>query len=368
MTKPVRFTPLVKDLPATVPFVGPEAQERNTGIEFRARLGANESCFGPSPKAVAAMQAAVGDTWKYGDPENHELQNAIATLHGVNPGNIMIGEGIDGLLGCLCHLFVEPGRHVVTSLGSYPTFNFHVKSRGGELDLVSYKDDHEDPEALVDKARKTNAVLLYFSNPNNPMGTWRTAAEMEELVANVPEGTILVLDEAYIECAPDGVAPPIDVSNPQVLRFRTFSKAYGMAGARVGYVIGHRDVVTAFDKVRNHYGMNRTGQIGALAALNDQAWLENVVARFAAGRDRIHAIATDNSLASIPSATNFVGIDCGQGPDFAKAVLAEFLKRGIFIRMPGVEPQSRCIRVSVGHDHELEMFAEELPGVLRSVG
>lgn len=367
MTPKLPFTPIVRELPATVPFVGPEAQERNTGITFRARLGANESCFGPSPKAIAAMQEAVGETWKYGDPENHDLRLALAAHHGVRPENIMIGEGIDGLLGCLSHMFVQPGVSVVTSLGSYPTFNFHIKSRGGDLHLVPYRDDHEDPQALIDKTKETGAALMYFSNPNNPMGTWRTSDEMQDMINHVPDGAILVLDEAYIECAPEGVAPPIDVSNPQVLRFRTFSKVYGMAGSRVGYVIGHEDVVSAFDKVRNHYGMNRTGQIGALAALQDEKWLASVVERVTAGRERIYKIAADNNFASVPSVTNFVAVDCGKGPDFAKAVLAEFLERGVFIRMPGVEPQSRCIRISVGLDEDLDIFEEELPKVLNKL-
>jgi len=140
-----------------------------------------------------------------------------------------------------------------------------------------------------------------------------------------------------------------------------------MAGARVGYVIGHEEIVTAFDKVRNHYGMNRTAQIGALAALKDQAYLAQVRAKLAAGRDRICKIAEQNGLESIPSATNFVTVDCGKGPDFARSVLAEVLKRGIFIRMPGVEPQSRCIRVSIGLDDELDLFEEEFPLALQAV-
>lgn len=362
------FTKIVADLPHTVPFVGPEAQERSSGITFRARLGANESCFGPSPKAIAAMQDSVVETWKYGDPESHDLIKAIAAYHGVKTSNVMIGEGIDGLLGCMAHMFVAPGTNVVTSLGSYPTFNFHIKSRGGELHLVPYVNDHEDPETLLSKARETNASILYVSNPNNPMGTWHSAAAIDELISNLPEGTMLALDEAYIECAPEGTAASIDVSNPQVLRFRTFSKAYGMAGARVGYVIGHEDVVSAFDKVRNHYGMNRTAQIGALHAFDDQAYMADIRSKIEAGRNRIYKIANHHSMEAIRSVTNFVAIDCGRGSDFAKTVLAELLKRGVFIRMPGVEPQSRCIRVSVGLDSELDIFEEEFASVLKTLG
>ncbi len=368
MSHNLPFTQIVASLPHTVPFVGPEAQERNTGIQFRARLGANESCFGPSPKAIAAMQAAGAESWQYGDPENHDLRVAVAAHHGVKPENVMIGEGIDGLLGCMAHMFVEPGVNVITSLGSYPTFNFHIKSRGGNLHLLPYVDDHEDPETLLAKAKETNAAILYVSNPNNPRGTWHNGDVMEDMIANLPSGTILALDEAYIECAPDSVAPRIDVSNPQVLRFRTFSKAYGLAGMRVGYVLGHEDVISAFDKVRNHYGMNRTGQIGALEALKDRAYLADVSAKFESGRARISEIADSNGLKTIPSVTNFVAIDCGRDSAFAKNILARLLEKGIFIRMPGVEPQARCIRISVGLDYELDLFAEAFEEVLREVG
>ena len=367
MSDKLPFTRVVAELPHTVPFVGPEAQERMTGIMFKARLGANESCFGPSPKAIAAMASAGDESWKYGDPDNHDLRLAIAEHHNVKPENVMIGEGIDGLLGCMAHMFVAPDSNVITSLGSYPTFNFHIKSRGGDLDLVPYVDDHEDLATLLSMAKQKNAAIVYVSNPNNPMGTWHEASKIEDMIANLPEGTVLALDEAYIECAPEGVAPSIDVSNPFVLRFRTFSKAYGLAGMRVGYVLGHENVISAFDKVRNHYGMNRTGQIGALEALKDQAYLAEVNEKFAAGRKRVEGIAAAHGLASIPSVTNFVAIDCGRDSAYAKRILSGLLEKGIFIRMPGVEPQARCIRVSVGLDHEIDFFAEAFDEVLKAV-
>ena len=128
-----RFTAIVDKLPSTVPFVGPETQERNRGRPFRARIGANESVFGPSPKAIAAMERAAAEAWKYCDPENHDLKQALAAHHGVAPENIVVGEGIDGLFGYAVRLFVEPGVAVATSLGAYPTFNFHVLGYGGRL-------------------------------------------------------------------------------------------------------------------------------------------------------------------------------------------------------------------------------------------
>lgn len=360
MSRP-RFSSLVESLPALVPFVGPEAQERGRGQPFRARLGANESLFGPSPKTLAAMRAAADGNWMYADPESHELRAALAEFHRVGLDNIVIGEGIDGLLGLAVKLAVEPGSPVVTSDGTYPTFNFHVVGGGGRLVRVPYRDDMQDLGALVEVARREDARILYVCNPDNPMGSFWGAAELNELIALFPDGALLCLDEAYCDTAPQADLLPVDVGNAQVLRFRTFSKAYGLAGARIGYCLGEAKVIRAFEKIRNHYGINRVGQIGALAALEDQEYLAEAVARIARARELIGAIARDNGLQPLASAANFVTVDCGGDGDFAKRVLDALIAQDVFVRMPGVAPLNRCIRVSCGRDEDLAVLADTLP-------
>jgi histidinol-phosphate aminotransferase len=363
MTGP-RYTPLALGLPATVPFVGPETQERARFRPFAARLGANESLFGPSPRAVIAMQKAARDVWMYGDPEIHDLREALAAHHGVRPENIVVGEGIDGLLGYLVRLLVGPGDPVVTSDGAYPTFNFHVAGFGGVLHRVPYAGDVEDPVALVAKAAETGAKLVYLANPDNPMGSAHPAAVVSRMIAALPEGTLLVLDEAYVDLAPEGTAPAIEAEDPRVIRMRTFSKGYGMAGLRVGYGIGAAPVISAFNKIRNHFGVGRIAQAGALAALADQAWLVEVVKRVEASRLELARIARLNGLAPLPSATNFVTMDCGHDGIFARKVLAELVARDIFVRMPFVAPHDRCIRVSCGRPQDIARFATALPEAL----
>ncbi len=367
MTKP-RFTPLIEALPETVPFVGPEAMQRARGRAFRARIGANESVFGPSPAAVAAMTKAAGEVWQYSDPDNHDLIQAIAAFHGIRPQNVVIIEGIDGGLGLANRLVVSPGDRVVTSDGAYPTFNFHVAACGGELIKVPYRDDREDLGGLIDAARENKARLVYVTNPDNPMGSWWSAAEIDALIRDLPAGTMLALDEAYIDTAPEGTAPAIDVDNPFVLRFRTFSKAYGMAGARIGYCIGEAGVIRQFEKIRNHYGINRIAQVGAKAALEDQAYLSETVGQIAAAREEITRIVAASGLQALPSATNFVTVDCGRDSDFARRVLEGLLARDIFVRMPGVAPLNRCIRIGAGRADDLALFAEALPGALAEAG
>lgn len=360
----MRLTPLAASLPASVPFVGPEAQERALGRPFVARIGANESVFGPSPKAVAAMAAAAAEAWKYADPDLHDLKAALAAHHGVRPANIVVGEGIDGLLGNLVRLLVAPGTPVVTSAGAYPTFNYHVAGFGGVLQTVPYRRDEEDPEALLLATRKAGAPLVYLANPDNPMGSWHAARTVSDMIGRLPGGAVLCLDEAYADFAPAEAIPAMDPGEPRVIRMRTFSKAHGMAGARIGYAIGHPDLIAAFDRVRNHFGVNRMAVAGALAALADHAWLAHVRAEVEAGRDRIAGIAAMNGLRALPSATNFVAIDCGRDGSFAKAVLEGLVARGVFVRKPGVAPQDRCIRVSVGRASDLDAFAAALPEAL----
>jgi histidinol-phosphate aminotransferase len=361
----VPFTPIIAKLPSTTPFVGPEALERRAGQKITARIGANENVFGPSPKAIAAMQAAASESWQYGDPENHDLKRAIAKAIGVQPENIACGGGIDGLLGLTVRLFINPGNAIATSLGAYPTFNFHVTASGGTLNTTPYVHDHESPQALLKLAKTENAKLLYFANPDNPMGTVWPSPVVDSLIAAVPDTCILLLDEAYIEFAPDGTAPAINTSRKNLLRFRTFSKAHGMAGIRVGYAIGHPDIISAFDKIRNHFGISRISQAGAIAAINDAAWVAHVKSEVNIARHRIYDIAQANNLKPVASATNFVSIDCGRDDTYARSIVDGLLTRGIFIRMPGVAPLNRCIRVSCGTKKDLDQLAEALPNVLK---
>ena len=362
------FTDLVRSLPATVPFVGPETQERDRGRPFLARLGANESGFGPSPRVVEAIAAAAPEVWKYGDAQNFGLRTALARHLAVGYGNVMAGEGIDGLLGLVVRMIVGAGTPVVTSLGAYPTFNYHVAGFGGRLVSVPYRDDREDLDGLLEAVRQEAAPLVYLSNPDNPMGSWWDGEAVRDFAGRLPETTMLVLDEAYCEMAPAEALPSIGslIERPNVIRMRTFSKAYGLAGMRIGYAIGTPETIRTFDKIRNHFGMTRLSLVAAEAALGDGEHLEDVVARVKAARDRIAGIARAHGLQPLPSATNFVTIDCGRDGRFARAVLARLVESGVFVRMPGVAPLDRCIRVSAAPEPELAVFERMLAPALEA--
>lgn len=179
-------------------------------------------------------------------------------------------------------------------------------------------------------------------NPDNPSGTWHSSARVDLLVEQMPRGTLLLVDEAYHELGDDPDAlRRVAVDDPRVIRMRTFSKAYGIAGARIGYALGAPSLISAFDKIRNHFGIGRISQAAALAALADREYLATVRSRIRASRQRLGAIGVANGLTPLPSGTNFVTMDCGRDGGFARVVLAELLERDVFARMPGVPPLDR---------------------------
>ena len=353
---PIPFTQLVNNLPATTPFVGPETLERKRGKPFRARIGANESAFGLSPAALEAMQQAVASSNWYADPENYNLRKALAQKHNVDIDEICVDAGIDTLLGLTVRMLLEHSGKAVTSHGAYPTFNYHVAGFGAELVTVPYQGFHEDPDALIETTKRVNAPLLYLSNPDNPMGTWHSAKVIQSMIDAVPENSILALDEAYIEFALDDIAPVIDTSNPNVIRFRTFSKAYGMAGQRIAYAIAHREIIQGFNKIRNHFGINRIAQIGALASVEDTGFLDTVKKAAESGRQQIMNFADDLGLHAVPSSTNFVAVDL-ESTERAQAMIAKLADLDVFMRMPGVAPLNRCVRVGLGSAEEFDLFA-----------
>lgn len=353
---PRRPIQLVRDLPAVVPFVAPEALERARGERFRVRIGANESPFGPSPRAREAIARAVEHVSWYCDPEAHALRGELARRLGTTPAHVVVGSGIDDLLGLIVRTFLDRGEVAVTSLGAYPTFNYHVQGYGGRLERVPYRDDRNDLQGLVEAAERLGARLLYLANPDNPAGTWHDGGGVHELLDALPESCLLVLDEAYIDFAPPATTPSVTPSDPRLIRLRTFSKAHGMAGARIGYGIAADETVAAFDRVRLHFGVNRVAQEAALASLGDEAFVRHVAEEVARGRLEYQRLAAELGLGALPSATNFVAIDClsARGSEAVTAALGD---RGVFVRRPQAPPLDRLVRVTVGDEGERAAFA-----------
>ena len=368
------FTRLVAGLDAVNPFVGPEALERGTGRRFRARVGANESAFGMSPRARAAAAGAIERLSWYGDPENYDLRADLAAYHGVDVDQVLVGAGIDDLLALVVRGFATDGGRAVMAHGSYPTFAYHTATFGVPLDTAPYgADDHVDLAALAAQARASEASraraaphgagVVYLANPDNPSGTWQAEAAVRDFVAALPAGCILALDEAYIDYAPTAPARALLTDDPRVVHLRTFSKAHGMAGARIAYAVGAAAVCTGLNRLRLQFGVSRVAQDAARASLTDAAFVAGVAREVAAGRAAYHELGRSLGLPTLPSATNFVCFDLGTRRQ-AEAVMAALIERGVFVRKPPAPPLDRCIRLSVGTDAERRIVAAELRRVL----
>lgn len=339
---------------------------RETGARELVRLGANESAFGPSPAAVAAMAAELPRLGWYGDPESLELRDALADKHACDPAQIVVASGIDDLMGLAVRAFVAAGATVLTTRGTYPTLNYHAIGYGGRIATVDYREDGApDLDALVSAARRLKPALVYLANPDNPSGSFLSRDAVARFYDELPRDALLLLDEAYADFVEAGALLPLQFDR-RLIRARTFSKAYGMAGARIGYALTSAEHVRTFQKIRLHYGVNRNAQVGALAALRDAAFCETVVRETAVARADYYALARELGCGWIESHANFVCIDMGTAQR-AERVLDELLRRGVWIRKPGAAPLDRYVRVSVGTVPMRRALATALRAVLAEV-
>ncbi len=364
--RPPRPAPAVAALPLVRPFIAPEELGRLAGHSSLLRLGANESAFGPPPRALAAMRDALPRSAWYGDPESTDLRLALAARHRCSAENVVVGAGIDDLLGMAVGGYLAPGEVAVSVLGTYPTFAYHVHARGGRVATIAYDNDGGiSLRALFACAVAQCARIVYLANPDNPSGSFLARAALERALEALPADTLFILDEAYGDFVAASQLLP-DAIDPRIVRTRTFSKAYGMAGARIGYAIADREVCATFNKIRIQYNVNRAAQIGALAALDDEAFVASVVAEIGDGRADYAELGARLGLPTLPSSANFVNFDMGTR-ERAEATLAALMRGGVFVRKPGAPPLDRCIRVTVGTAQERVAFAERLAEALAEV-
>lgn len=357
MPKLPQPAPVVGAVPVSTPFVAPEELARRVGRSSLLRLGANESSFGPAPAALAAMREAVAHVAWYGDPESVELRTALARRNGCEIENIIIGSGIDDLMSLVVRTFCSPGDAALATRGTYATWTFHVLAYGAQAVTADPTPTAAiDVDALIAQAAVTGPKLVYVANPDNPSGAFVPAADLARLRAGLADDVLLVIDEAYADFVDSALLPP-PALDPRTIRLRTFSKAYGLAGARVGYAIAPAAYVAAFNKIRQHFGVNRTAQIGALAALGDPDHLRAVVAEVGNGRQAYAALGRELDCRTLPSATNFVCFEIGTR-SAAEGMVGSLLERGVFVRKPYAPPIDGFIRVTVGTAAERAAFAE----------
>jgi histidinol-phosphate aminotransferase len=340
--------------------VGPEELARTTGRPPLVRLGSNESPFGPSPMALAALARDAPENARYGDPGCAELRSSIARHHGVAVANVTVGAGIDDLLGWIVRAYRSPGACTVAGLGSFPTFEMHAIGFATALERVPYlASGRLDLAGMRAAAERAGGGLIFLPNPDNPTGSSYAWSEIANFLDDLPDGSLVIHDEAYANFLPPALRFPADAIDPRVVRLRTFSKEYGLAGMRVGYALAAPEAILALDAVRLLYGVSRPAAAAAVAALEDRAFVADVVAKIGAGREEYYALGAELGLATLPSTTNFVLFDFGDAARAKRGVEA-LLARGIHVRKPPHPPLDRYVRISVGAPAERSLLRDAL--------
>jgi histidinol-phosphate aminotransferase len=343
--------------------------ERELGIHDIVKLASNENPYGPSPHALAAMRAALEDVWLYPDGGAHDLKYGLAQHLGVDPAFLTLGNGSNDLLVLLAEAFLTPAHSAVYSQYGFALYGLVTRETGAQpievpaLSLQAEMPFGHDLPAMA-AAIAPNTRLLFIANPNNPTGTWAAPAAVKALLERAAASTLVVLDEAYFEYGralgtQDGVAWLAE--HPNLVVLRTFSKAYGLAGARVGYAISHPEVADVLNRLRPAFNVNSIAQAGALAALGDQAHMRFAVTRTMQELARVEANFRQLRLWSAPSAGNFLllRLDTPAAPVFER-----LLRRGLIVRPLAGYQLADCLRISIGKPQDNDRLLATLPQVL----
>lgn len=345
--------PYIDRLVAYVPGKPVEELERELGITNSVKLASNESPVGPSPHAIEAARKAAAEMHRYPDASVFKLRNELAAYHGVSPEEIAVGNGSNELIDILCRTFCGPEDHGVFGEPSFVCYRLGFTAANVPFTAVPLTDKlYWDVDAML-AAVTPKTRLLFVANPNNPTGTHMGGEALRRLLKEVPEHVFVVLDEAYVEFvdADDYVsAMELRELRERLIVLRTFSKAYGLAGQRVGYAIGPKEVAFNINRVRAPFNVNVVGQAAAVAALADKEHLARYVALNQKERVRVTEGLRGLGLDVAPSQANFVLANFGAP---GREVYDKLLRKGVILRaMPA--PIDTWLRVSVGLEEENE--------------
>jgi histidinol-phosphate aminotransferase len=328
-------------------------------------LGSNENAFGPSARAREAVLGVIHELHRYPDPLGGDLKKALAAHHGLGVDRLLLGNGSHELLMMLAQVFTGPGRDVVASQYGFAVYALAAQAAGAALctaPALAVGDDQPRGHDLqaIRRLMSWRTRIVYLANPNNPTGTWFTTDELARFLSDVPAGTLVVVDEAYLEYATDPAlrsALGLLDAHPNLVVTRTFSKAYGLAGLRVGYLCAHRELVAVMERVRESFNVNLPGLAACEAALGDEGHLAWVRARNAEERDWLATQLSARGIAVPPSQTNFVLADFGRD---AAPVEAGLVANGVVPRPMGGYGLPTCLRFTVGTRDENRRLLQAL--------
>lgn len=337
--------------------------ERELGLSSTVKLASNENPLGPSPKAVKAMRADLKEVNRYPDGSGYALTTALAEKFELPAESFLLGNGSNELIEIIIRTFLRPGEEVVTARGAFVVYAMITQAAGGTNIVVPMKNDTHDLKAMA-RAVTGKTRIVFIANPNNPTGTWVTAKNVSSFLDDLPEDVIAVFDEAYIEYVSRKTFPDILAYVRQgrsVMTLRTFSKAYGLAGLRIGYLAAPPRFAAEMNKIRQPFNTNHLGQVAALAALRDDRHLGRVRRLNARERKRLRKGLEGLGLEVLPSEGNFVLVDIARDGAEAYDLL---LRKGVIARPMGGYGYPRHLRVTVGMPEENDRFLEELGELL----
>lgn len=353
----------VRTLAPYVPGKPIEELERELGIRNIIKLASNENPFGPGPAAIEAMQRCLADSWLYPDGSGHVLKQKLAARLGVAANQITLGNGSNDALVLLAEAFLQPGSEAVYSEYAFAVYPIAIQATGAAGVMVPALPADSPMPLGHDLAAMARAVtartrVVFVANPNNPTGTWVEAGALESFIASLPSHVLVALDEAYFEYTAgmplqDGIRW-LD-RFPNLVVFRTFSKAYGLAGVRVGYAVSHPSVADMLNRVRQAFNVSTVALAGAAAALDDTTHVAAAVNVAIAERARIAARLTAAGTRVIPSAGNFLLLHVGAT---ARQKFEALLRRGIIVRPVANYRLPEYLRVSLGTVEQNDRFLQ----------
>jgi histidinol-phosphate aminotransferase len=358
MTLPL--SPFLKTLPIYQPGrpIEEVARELNLPADSIIKVASNENPFGPSPLAIAAMQKAIAGVNLYPDGNAFYLKQKLAAKLGVEPTNLILGNGSNEIIEFVLHALLTPDADVVVSQFCFAIYPIVAKMFGANLIIVPAKDHGHDLLAML-KAITPKTPIVFVANPNNPTGTLAPREEVIQFVNDVPDDVLLVMDEAYIEFLDDAVdlVPLVRMGvRKNLILMRTFSKIYGLAGLRIGYGIGHPDLIAALEKTRQPFNINSIAQAAAIAALDDDEHVRKTRSNNFAGLEFFRRAFRDLKLEFVPSFANFILVRVGEG----QKVFDAMQKQGVIVRPMGGYQLPEWIRISVGSPKENERSLDAL--------
>ncbi|MDH3347671.1 MAG: histidinol-phosphate transaminase [Desulfobulbaceae bacterium] len=346
-----------------------EELERELGITGSIKLASNENPWGPSPKAVDAIGNHLTNLHRYPDGSGHYLTNMLAKKMGVSSEEIVLGNGSNEIIEFLVKAFIRSGDEVITSHPSFLMYQKFVQIRGGENIVIPLREMTHDLDA-IQKAVTNRTRLIFLDNPNNPCGTVISRQDFNSFLAALPEEVVVVLDEAYVDFLPEDER--IDILSliripeniPAVVSLRTFSKAYGLAGLRVGFGIMHPEIAQILHRVRQPFNINLLGQIGALAALTDEEHYLKTIQGTLDGKEWLTRKIDELGCKVFRSYANFFLIDIFND---ATKLYEAMLRQGVIVRAMKAYGFPNYIRLTVGTHEENERFMKAFEICLREL-